>query len=122
MVVSMTFSMMISFDDEGRGSGGLRQLRVPADERRAFKVLDAGEAGDANIAPARLALRAAGAGVEVDPDVRLDGREIFAGLRVAIVGETNAAPAGRDPEIVAELDAARRSKEHTYEPQSLIRI
>src|SRR3546814_2481143 len=58
MVVSMTFSMMISFDDEGRGSGGLRQLRVPADERRAFKVLDAGEAGDANIATARLALRA----------------------------------------------------------------
>src|SRR3546814_20071146 len=107
MVVSMTFSMMISFDDEGRGSGGLRQLRVPADERRAFEVLDAGEAGDANIATARLALRAAGAGVEVDPDVRLDGREIFAGLRVDIVGETNAAPAGRDHEIVAELDAAR---------------
>src|SRR3546814_12532140 len=41
------------------------------------------------------------------PDVRLDGREIFAGLRVDIVGETNAAPAGRDHEIVAELDAAR---------------
>src|SRR3546814_7005817 len=59
------------------------------------------------IATARLALRAAGAGVEVDPDVRLDGREIFAGLRVDIVGETNAAPAGRDHEIVAELDAAR---------------
>src|SRR3546814_4967187 len=34
---------ILSFDDEGRGSGGLRQLRVPADERRAFKVLDAGE-------------------------------------------------------------------------------
>src|SRR3546814_15243280 len=41
------------------------------------------------------------------PDVRLDGREIFAGLRVDIVGETNAAPDGRDHEIVAELDAAR---------------
>src|SRR3546814_18513853 len=87
MVVSMNFSMMISFDDEGRGSGGLRQLRVPADERRAFKVLDAGEAGDANIGTARMALRAAGAVVAVEHEVRLDGRAIFDGLTVDIVGD-----------------------------------
>src|SRR3546814_18708095 len=99
----MTFSMMLSFEDEGGGSGGLRQLRVPADERRSFMVLDAGEAGDANIATVRLALRAAGTGVEVDPDVRLDGREIFAGLRVDIVGDQNAASAGGTNALVVEL-------------------